>query len=125
MIKTVSDEDNNPNLIMHSISQVPEGYSLSLSTSIYSIEAVKKAAYKFADRTSIIINPGPDSTISLVFNFAGKYTNNDPKQVIADFCNELLDQDLRERIKKETEPLRNLILAHAFSRTSLADKNQP
>jgi His-Xaa-Ser system protein HxsD len=110
---------------MHSISQVPEGYSISLSTSIYSVEAVKKAAYKFADRTSIIINPGPDSTISLVFNFSGKYENNDPKQVIADFFNELLDQDLRERIKKETEPLRNLILAHAFSRTSLADKNQP
>jgi His-Xaa-Ser system protein HxsD len=125
MIKTVSDEDSNPNLSMHSISQVPEGHSLSLSTSIYSVKAVKKAAYKFADRTSIIINPGPDSTISLVFNFAGKYANNDPKQVIADFCNELLDQDLRERIKKETEPLRNLILAHAFSRTSLADKNQP
>jgi His-Xaa-Ser system protein HxsD len=125
MTKAVSDKDSNPNLSMHSISQVPEGYSLSLSTSVYSVEAVKKTAYKFADRTSIIINPGPDSTISLVFNFAGKYANNDPKQVIADFCNELLDQDLRERIKKETEPLRNLILAHAFSRTSLADKNQP
>ena len=124
MIKIVSDADKNPNLSMHSISQVPEGYSLSLSTSIYSVEAVKKAAYKFADRTSIIINPGPDSTISLVFNFAGRYANNDPKQVIADFYNELLDQDLRERIKTETEPLRNLILAHAFSRTSLADKNQ-
>lgn len=124
MTKTVSDEDSNPNLSMHIISQVPEGYSLSLNTSIYSVEAIKKSAYKFADRTSIIINPGPDSTISLVFNFAGKYANNDPKQVIAEFFNELLDQDLRERIKKETEPLRNLILAHAFSRTSLADKNQ-
>jgi len=110
---------------MNSISQVPEGYSLSLNTSIYSVETVKKAAYKFADRTSIIINLGPDSTISLVFNFAGKYSNNDSKKVIADFCNELLDQDLRERIKKETEPLRNLLLAHAFSRTSLADRNQP
>jgi|ERR1017187_1666256 His-Xaa-Ser system protein HxsD len=125
MIKTVSDDDSNHDLSMNSISQVPEGYSLSLSTSVYSVEAVKKSAYKFADRTSIIINPGPDSTISLVFNFAGKYANRDPKQVIADFCNELLDQDLRERIKKEAEPLRNLILAHAFSRTSLADKNQP
>jgi|ERR1017187_6442602 His-Xaa-Ser system protein HxsD len=123
--RAVSDEDSNPKLNMHGISQVPDGYSLSLSTSIYSVEAVKKAAYKFAGRTSIIINPGPDATISLVFNFAGMNANNDPKQVIADFCNELLDQDLRERIKKETEPLRNLILAHAFSRTSLAEKNQP
>jgi His-Xaa-Ser system protein HxsD len=125
MAKAVSDDDSKPNFSMNSISQVPEGHSISLSTSIYSVEAVKKTAYKFADRTSIIINPGPDSTISLVFNFAGKYANNDRKQIIADFFNELLDQDLRERIKKETEPMRNLILAHAFSRTSLADKNQP
>src|ERR1039458_3511896 len=104
MAKAVSDDDSKPNFSMNSISQVPEGHSISLSTSIYSVEAVKKTAYKFADRTSIIINPGPDSTISLVFNFAGKYANNDRKQIIADFFNELLDQDLRERIKKETEP---------------------
>jgi len=110
---------------MHSICKVPGGYSLSLSTSIYSVEAVKKTAYKFADRTSVIINPEAESAVSIVFNFIGKHAESNPEQVISDFCNELLDQDLRERIKKETEPLRNLILAHAFSRTSLADKNQP
>jgi His-Xaa-Ser system protein HxsD len=110
---------------MNGISRLPEGYSLSLSTSIYCIEAIKKSAYKFADRASIIINPVSESSVSVVFNFVGKHTENDSDQVISDFCNELLDQDLRVRIKKEMEPLRNLILAHAFSQTSLADKDQP
>ncbi len=32
---------------------------------------------------------------------------------------ELLDQELREQIAVETAPLRNLILAHAYSRTGL------
>jgi His-Xaa-Ser system protein HxsD len=107
---------------MNGVSRLPDGFSLSLNTSIYSIEAIKKAAYKFADRASIIINPGPDSAISLVFNFVGRNSNGDPERVISEFCNELLDQDLREIIKRETGPLRNLIIAHAFSRTSLTEK---
>ena len=107
---------------MNGIFRLPDGFSLSLNTSIYSIEAIKKAAYKFADRVSIIINSGPDSAISLVFNFVGKNSNSDPEQVISEFCNELLDQDLREIVKRETGPLRNLIIAHAFSRSSLTEK---
>lgn len=111
-------------LKMNNISQVPGGYSLSLDTTIYSIEAIKKAAYKFADQASVIINPGPtNSAISLVFNFVGKKSSSGPEQVISDFCNELLDQDLREIVKRETGPLRNLIIAHAFSRTSLIEKD--
>ena len=100
-----------------------EGHRLSLHTSIYSIEAIKKAAYKFADRTSVIISPGSESTATVTFNFVGKHSQSAPEQVIADFCNELLDQDLREMIKREAGPLRNLILAHAFSKTSLAEKS--
>ena len=100
-----------------------EDHTLSLDTSIYSLEAIKKTAYKFADRASIIINPDADSKISLVFNFVGQNAKGDPKQIISDFCNELLDQDLREIVKKDTGALRNVIIAHAFSRTSLAEEN--
>ena len=109
---------------MNGATRLPEGYSLSLSTSIYSLAAIKKSAYKFADRASVIINPASESEVSVVFNFSGKCAGDDPEHVISDFCNELLDQDLREQIAKETGPLRNLILAHAFSQTSLADKDK-
>ena len=34
---------------------------------------------------------------------------------------EVIDQSLRLRIARETEPLRNLIFALAFSRTGLSD----
>lgn len=100
-----------------------EIHRLSINTSIYSIEAVKKAAYKFADRTSVIISPSSESTVTVAFNFVGNHSQSCPEQVISDFCNELLDQDLREIIKREAGPLRNLILAHAFSKTSLAEKS--
>jgi His-Xaa-Ser system protein HxsD len=107
---------------MKGISITPEGHSLFLDLSIYSLEAIKKTAYKFADRTSVIINPHADSSVSVVFNFVGQNANNDQEQIISDFCNELLDQDLREIVKKETGALQNAIIAHAFSRTSLVQE---
>ncbi len=39
--------------------------------------------------------------------------------ILENFKKEVLDQDLREKIAKETEEVRNLILAHAFSKTSI------
>lgn len=96
-------------------------HTLVLDTTIYSYEAIKKVAYKFADRTSIIISPGAGSTVTVNFAFIAATEKNDPKQIMADFCNELLDQDLREIIRKETHALRSVIIAHAFSRSSLVE----
>jgi len=107
---------------MNGVSRVGDAHCLSLSTAIYGLEAIKKTAYRFADKVSVIIQPGDDNTVSVLFNFVGKHAANDPDKIIADFCNELLDQDLREIIKNETMPVRNLILAHAFSRTSLVEQ---
>jgi len=97
---------------------------LAIDTRIYSLEAIKKTAYKFAAVTSVILQPRTDETIAVRFNFDGAQVKRDPDRIIADFCNELLDQDLREIIKRETTPVRNLILAHAFSRSSLIENGE-
>jgi His-Xaa-Ser system protein HxsD len=107
---------------MNGVSRAGDAHCLNLSTAIYGLDAIKKTAYRFADKTSVIIQPGDGSTVSVVFNFVGKHAAHDPEKIIADFCNELLDQDLREIIKAETMPVRNLILAHAFSRTTLVEQ---
>lgn len=107
---------------MNGVSTSSKGHALLINTAVYSLEAIKKTAYKFADRASVIIDCNPDFTVSVVFNFVGLNATNNPEQVISDFCNELLDQELREVIKKETGALRNLIIAHAFSRTSLTEQ---
>jgi His-Xaa-Ser system protein HxsD len=108
---------------MNDASVTSEAHILVVDTSIYSLEAIKKAAYKFADRASIIINNDSNAKVSVAFNFVGPHAKNDPEHVISDFRNELLDQDLREIIKKETGALRNAIIAHAFSRTPLAERD--
>jgi len=105
------------------ISKKADGCLLTLNTAIYSLEAIKKSAYKFADRASILITPGSDSTVVVTFKFIGKNATDNLDQVVSEFSNELLDQDLREMVKRETGALRNLIMAHAFSQTKLAEKS--
>ena len=91
---------------------------VTLDTRIYSLEAIKRTAYKFANRSSVLLSAKDEVSLTVIFNFVGK-ENSCPDEVIADFCNELLDQDLRDLVKRETAPIRNLILAHALSRSSL------
>jgi His-Xaa-Ser system protein HxsD len=108
---------------MNGVSHTPDGHSLLIDPAVYGVEAVKKAAYKFADRASVIINGNPGSKTEVIFNFVGQHAKNNPEQIISDFCNELLDQELREVIKKETGALRNALIAHAFSQTLLTERD--
>lgn len=93
--------------------------SLSLDKQIYSLEAVQKAAYRFIDRLSILIRQEDDRIVCDIESVPGKKT--ELENVVNDFKRELLDQELRLKIKTETEGARNLVLAYAFSRTGLQE----
>ncbi len=92
-------------------------HKLQLDSSVYLIEAVQKAAYRFIDRFAVVIS-NESGHIFLDITFDAKYEVNADK-ILADFKKELLDQNLRVKIKAETEPMRNLILAYAFSKSGL------
>jgi His-Xaa-Ser system protein HxsD len=90
---------------------------------VYSLNAVKKAAYKhvrvFTADISIV-----DEEIRCLINFEQPVTEEQRLRLTNEFKKEVLDQDLRERLKAETESVRNVILAHAFSKTGLIN-NEP
>lgn len=90
---------------------------LNLNKEIYCLEATQKAAYRFIDRLTILIEKAGDDLICDIEPVTGHESKFDDH--VADFKRELLDQQLRKQIKEETEPVRNLILAYAFSRTGL------
>jgi His-Xaa-Ser system protein HxsD len=94
-----------------------EGLLVAFDTSVYRLTAIKKAAHKFGDRFHLLIRPTSDGRVEVVLK--AKTTLADPKRVVGEFCNEVLDQDLRELVAQETQAVRDLILAHAFSRTPL------
>lgn len=82
-----------------------------------SIDAIQRAAYRFSDRFSCELTPGEDEHLCRL-TAVGDQTL---AEHVADFRTEVLDQVLRERIRAETEPIRTMILAHAFSKTGVVD----
>jgi His-Xaa-Ser system protein HxsD len=89
---------------------------------VYGLGALKKAAYKFMDKVAVNIDDHGDS-FEVQMRFSKESSKEAQEHFISEFTKEVLDQDLRESIKKETEGYRNLILAHVFSKTSLV-KNE-
>jgi His-Xaa-Ser system protein HxsD len=92
--------------------------TLELDSRVYRLEAVQKASYRFIDKLTILISKRESGTIICEIDpVEGATAAFDV--VVSDFERELLDQELRSKIKTETEPVRNLILAYAFSRSGL------
>lgn len=91
-----------------------------LDAKAYSLAALKKAAYRVADRCTVIFGRSDSEVVAITIlaNADADVTN-----CLRAFMDEALDQELRERIGAQTAPLRDLILAHAFSRTSLVNKD--
>jgi His-Xaa-Ser system protein HxsD len=86
--------------------------------SAYTADAIQRAAYRLSDRLSI------DLIVDASVFRCHVHVSTPDDQVettLADFRNEVLDQVLRERIRRETEGVRNVILALAFSNTDLVD----
>jgi His-Xaa-Ser system protein HxsD len=87
----------------------------------YSVDAVQRAAYRFADRASCEVKVGDEEIEAVVSPLKD---GTDMASLVGEFRNEALDQVLRERIRAETADVRNLVLALAFSRTGLAEANE-
>jgi len=93
--------------------------TLVFSSQIYSVETIKKAAYRFSDVMSIDIVPRPSEIECILEFLSGTKAEEQADEIVAAFKNEVLDQDLRSIISKETEAIRNAVLAFAFSKTGL------
>ena len=76
--------------------------NLIFDASVYSTGAIKKAAYRSINKFAInIANEGNQINCSLTFKESA--TESQIKSYLDEFKKEVLDQDLREIIKKETE----------------------
>lgn len=92
---------------------------IAFPLSVYSLDSVKRAAYTFTDRYSFDINLVDDEIVCVASPIDG--VDADQTTFIRRLRNAVLDQDLREQVARQTESVRNVILAHAFSKTGLQD----
>jgi His-Xaa-Ser system protein HxsD len=85
---------------------------------VYRLLSVKKAAYRFGGHFYVLIEQS-DNFVEA--RLKPKDSCKTPDSIVGEFCNEVLDQELREEIAVETAGIRDLLLAQAFSKTSLID----
>lgn len=92
--------------------------TVHLSRAIFSLDAVKRAAYSLMARYDVSVALSDDDIICTVTAATEKTTMDTAER---DFRREVVDQDLRISIEQRTEAYRDLILGLAFSRTGLQD----
>jgi His-Xaa-Ser system protein HxsD len=85
---------------------------------VYALPAIKKAAYRFLKDFDTEITQDGDSWVCTL-RFVQIVGAEAIERAERDLRAEVLDQDLRASIAHETEPVRNAVLALAFSRTGL------
>jgi His-Xaa-Ser system protein HxsD len=99
--------------------QLPDGTRvLTFESAVYRLSAIKKAAYKFGGLFHLLIEQHGEVT---EVRMKPKDSSASVDALVGEFCNEVLDQELREAVAEETAGIRNLLLAQAFSKTSLID----
>ena len=91
---------------------------ISLSKSAYSAESLNRAAYSVAPLGTVSIS---ESDSNWLVNLAPS-EGHDLESMSHEFHTNLADHALREVIRNRTEPLRSLILAHAYSNTRIASE---
>lgn len=106
----------------------PEGWgalnnrvAFDVDTSIYSLDTVLRAAYKFTDRSYVFVERDEARPAVLIVVLAPKDANGDLVALLGSFANELLDQQVRESLSREFGDIRTLIVAQAFSEGNLLE----
>lgn len=96
--------------------------ALRVDAALFSHECVLKAAYKFTDRCYVLLQRDetcPD--IVWVVVSAKSASVADPRPLIGEFMNELIDQRVRESLGREFGAVQTLIVAQAFAEGNLLD----
>lgn len=86
---------------------------------VYRLTALKKTAYRFSDRCAIQLRRIESSVAEVTLKCLD--TAEDVDKTTDAFWIDLLDQELREQLADETQGIRSLLLAQAFSSVSLTD----
>ena len=87
------------------------------SLKVFDIDTIKKAAYRMSGLYAFDIAFEGEDVVCTLHPRSGSAPVS--AEVISTFRTEVLDQDLRRTISAETAPVRNAVLAYAFSRTGL------
>jgi His-Xaa-Ser system protein HxsD len=96
-------------------------FALEIDTSIYGQRAILRTCYKLTDRCYLLLTRCAENPAILCLVLSPKRPGVDPADLAGELCNELLDQQIREDLSRDMEPLREIIAAQAFAEGNLLD----
>jgi His-Xaa-Ser system protein HxsD len=105
--------------------------TIRLDPRIYSREAILKAANWLTNAAYIHCPESLDGKIVVSINLkTHEPTLSNPKpvlidEVVGEFCNSLLEFELRRQVEIETSQVRQLIIAKAFSESGILEEEPP
>jgi len=80
----------------------------------YSLEAIYSAAYIFIDRAYLLLNESPKNQVAINIKGKEKLTKKQLEDLAGEFCNELLNCALRDKISKNNQKIREQIITRAL-----------
>lgn len=95
-----------------------EHMQITFDEKLYDVEAIQKAAYRSLNVFTVDITI-TDGKINCLLQPNIGASEAGFAHGVEEFKKDVLDQQLRIKLKAETEPIRNLILGIAFSNTGL------
>jgi His-Xaa-Ser system protein HxsD len=98
------------------VSEIKDGKAyIRFAKEFYEKEAILNAAYKMTDKYSVKINPIDDNAVAVTLEPKNQISVDEMKSSVFNFCNEILDQQIRLNLEKRYGKIRELIIEHAFS----------
>ena len=88
-------------------------YSLCLDTNIYSNEAILKTVHLFLHKCHVNFSEYGEANARVEFSSDDK--GMEIEGVIKDFLSELVDQQLRFVVRRDTQDIHKLIISEAFA----------
>ncbi|MFD3158751.1 His-Xaa-Ser system protein HxsD (plasmid) [Haloimpatiens sp. FM7330] len=92
---------------------------LQFNENIYSLKAIMKASYIYIDNFYIYFDYESKNIIKAIFKSKKNITRENLEKYVGEFMNELLYQNIRIQISKDTCDLRKIILSRALYGTTL------
>ena len=93
------------------------GFQVTIDLNLYSKKTITATTYKYTDKFFVYQNTMPSSDKQVCVIFESKDGSLD-ENVVKQFCNDLIDQQLREFTTEKYGHIRDLIVEEAFKPVS-------
>ena len=89
------------------------GFQVSVDLNIYSVDAVTATTYKYTDKFYVHQQTADDKIMNVIFE-AKDSKAPVQEEIVKQFCNDLIDQQVRVLVNRDFGHIRDLIVEEAF-----------